>query len=280
MGEADFAEVDARVEWWRQGDCALSAQYFLYRTDPNHPLTDAAVQAAAEALDAAEQEVIGAAVLTQTCNIVRSCQKRPFVEVAPLVEVEKHILEEIRKGRQPRYAWIRGVAGRRLVADLDRVMTVEKAVIAGWERVEGCPSEEDARSFALALARHWSRFAFPDDFGDYANGLRQRISSIHDSQSVEGEALRSLREIRVRAAPSWDAEEVDLTFYFIREADDIDFRGTSWSELLDSWLDLLPSRGRFIASDLVVTLSDITAQDYVESDPLDLDHLTSAPPPS
>jgi hypothetical protein len=74
--------------------------------------------------------------------------------------------------------------------------------------------------------------------------------------------------------------EVDLTFYFIRKADDIDFRGTAWSELLDSWLVLLPSEGRFIAEGLVLTLSDMTAQDYVESDSLDLDHLTTAPPAS
>ena len=35
--------------------------------------------------------------LSQTCNVVRSCRGRPFVEVAPLVEVAEEWLEEIRR---------------------------------------------------------------------------------------------------------------------------------------------------------------------------------------
>jgi len=34
--------------------------------------------------------------------------------------------------------YIPGVAELNLVADLDRVMTVEKAVVAEWERKSGC----------------------------------------------------------------------------------------------------------------------------------------------
>jgi hypothetical protein len=38
----------------------------------------------------------------------------------------------------------------------------------------------------------------------------------------------------------------------------------------------LPPSGRFISIDgLVVTLDDMTGADYVASDPLDLDHLSS-----
>ena len=41
----------------------------------------------------------------------------------------------------------------------------------------------------------------------------------------------------------------------------------------------LPQSGRFVRVDgLVQTLDDLTARDYVESDPLDLDHLSTRQP--
>lgn len=88
-----------------------------------------------EGAENVETEVRGFAVLTQTCDLVRPCADRPFVEVSPLVEVDDRVLREIERGRRPNYGFIPGVAPRRLVADLDRVMTVEKAVVAAWARV-------------------------------------------------------------------------------------------------------------------------------------------------
>jgi hypothetical protein len=41
-------------------------------------------------------------------------------------------------------------------------------------------------------------------------------------------------------------------------------------------LKLLPKSGRFQSDGLVVSLEDMTAKDYVESDQLDLDHLSMA----
>jgi hypothetical protein len=60
---------------------------------------------------------------------VRTCTSRPFIEVVPLVEVDEPSLREVQKGRRPQYAYIPGAAGLKLVADLDRVMTVEKPVL-------------------------------------------------------------------------------------------------------------------------------------------------------
>jgi hypothetical protein len=41
-------------------------------------------------------------------------------------------------------------------------------------------------------------------------------------------------------------------------------------------INLLPNSGRFQSDGLVVSLEDMTAKDYVESDQLDLDHLSMA----
>lgn len=278
MGPIDddtLADIDRALRDWRQGDCVVGEQYFLFRIDVGIPLTVEAADAAREGADAAEAEVRGLMVATQTCDLVRRCADRPFVEVCPLVEVDADRLEEIRRGRRPGYAYVPGVADRRLVADLDRVMTVEKAVVAGWERTQGCQNDDERRRLAVALARKRRRCAFPDDFVRLASRLTKRMSSKHDKKSPEGRALRALREIRVRAAPSWDAEEMELMFWFIREDGSLEFDGENWEQHRSRWLDLLPEGGRFQGIEgVVVTLGDLTAREFVESDPLDLDHLS------
>lgn len=272
-------EVDASLQKWRQGDFVLSEQWFVHRFDPELPLTIVSEEIPTEVNEEvnalAESAVRGFVVITQTCDIVRSCSSRPFLEVVPLVEVDEQYLSDIQRGRRPQYAFISGAANHFLVADLDRVMTVEKAVVVGWERQPGCHNERDVRLLGQALARKRIRFAFPDDFNEFTQKLQTRLQGKHDKLSPEGEALRSLREIRVRAAPSWDNSEVQLMFWFIRDEEQIQFQGKAWHQLLEQWLQFIPASGRFQSVEgQVVALEDITAKDYVESDPLDLDHLS------
>lgn len=253
----------------------LGEQWFFTRLEASHPLSDAARAAAAQESDLAEEQAPGLVVVSQTCDIVRSCASRPFVEVCPLVEVSDAGFSEIASGRRPAYAMVPGLAAKRLVADLDRTMTLEKPIVARWSRVPGCTTDQEARDLAQALARKRARFAFPDDFTALAKKLQGRIGDKHDKNSDEGRALRSLREIRVQAAPSWGASSVTLFLWFIRHDVDADFEGKSWASLLASWLKLIPSSGRFVEVDgLVATLADMRADEYVGSDRLDLDHLS------
>jgi hypothetical protein len=269
-------QVDQQLEDWRQGDCVVGEQWFLFRTDVARPLTDDGAAAAEEGVENAEAEVQGLAVVTQTCDLVRRCGDRPFVEVCPLVEVEESVLRETERGRRPNYAFIPGVADQLLVADLDRVMTVEKSVVADWERLQGCLDDDSTRRLSLALARKRARTAFPDDFVAFASPLMKRMLSKHDKESDEGRALRALRELRVRATPSWDADEVTLMIWFIRSEDEPSFENQGWDQYLDAWLKRVPKKDRFVdVAGVVTTLDDLTAREYVESDPLDLDHLSS-----
>jgi hypothetical protein len=279
-------EIDAALSKWSQGDCTIGDHWFVARFDPQRPLTTAANDVAAADADAdlTESAVIGFVVITQTCDLVRSCTDRPFLEISPLVEVNAELLAEIKRLKRPNYAYIAGVADlpsatlreRFLVADIDRVMTVEKAVVAAWERIPGCQSDADIRSLAEALARKRSRFAFPDDFNRFAQKLQKRMQDKHEKSTDEGEALRALREIRVSATPAWDADTVELIFWFIRAETDDRFQDQEWHEWLDSWLQFLPASGRFSSVDgSVVTLDDMTAKEYVNSDLLDLDRLSS-----
>ena len=269
-------EVDTALKQWCQGDYVLGEYWFVQRCNPHRPLTEVSEEAAQEGIDLAEEEVRGFVVVTQTCDIVRSCLSRPFIEVVPLVEVDQQQVSEIQKARRPQYAYIPGVARLNLVADLDRVMTVEKAVVAEWKRQQGCRTDEEIRTLGQALARKRVRFAFPDDFIKFVSKLQDRIKKKHNKSSNEGDALRALREIRVRASPSWNDSNIELMFWFIRDEKQVDFQGLEWNQLLEQWLKLIPESGHFQeVHGLVVTLEDITAKDYVESDPLDLDHLSS-----
>ena len=271
-------QIDQRIATWCQGDCVVGDDWFLFRTNMENPLTDDGKAAVVEGVENADTLVRGFVVLTQTCDVVRSCVDRPFAEVSPLVEVDDKVLREIERGRRPSYGFIPGVEDRRLVADLDRVMTVEKGVVAVWERIEGCRTDEDARRFSLALARKRARMAFPDDFVEFARPLTERMLEKHDKQSDEGRALRSLREIRVRAAPSWDADAVELMFWFIRNDNEPAFDTQDWEHCLTALPQPQSAFGRFVRVDGVVqSLDDLTGRDYVESDPLDLDHLSTRP---
>jgi hypothetical protein len=271
-----IAAIDSTLSEWSQGDCTIGEDFwFVTRFDPHRPLTPASEDVAAET-DLAESAVSGFVVVTQTCDLVRSCAERPFLEVSPLVSVDAAQLEEIRRLKRPNYAYIAGVAERHLVADLDRVMTVEKAVVAAWERIPGCQSDADIRDLGEALSRKRSRFAFPDDFNKFAHKLQKRMQDKHEKSTDEGEALRALREIRVSATPDWDAQKVELIFWFIRAEKDDRFQDKEWHKLLDIWLQLLPASGRFSpVYGFVKSLEDMTAKEYTQSDRLDLDRLSS-----
>lgn len=254
----------------------LGEQWFMFRSDLDRPLTTDGGVASSEGVDVAESEVVGLVMLTQTCDIVRTSSERPFVEVSPVVEVDEGWLHEIKAGRRPNYAYIPALANRRLVADLDRVMTVEKSVVARWDRVEGWHVDGEARQISLALARKRARVAFPDDFIKVVSPLTRRLRAKHDKNSREGDALRALREIRVRAEPSWDSEDVRIVIWFVRNESDLTFEDQNWDELREAWTELVQPGGRFVdVQSVIVTLEDMTARDYVESDPLDLDSLTT-----
>ena len=289
MSSKTEGTINAQLRRWRQGDVSLDAGLeFIYLADQASISTWQQSDEKATLSLASEQntpsvvpileEIRGVAMLTQTCDIIRDCQVRPFVEVAPLVELEPHVVEEVRRLKRPRFAYVSATAHEGLVADLDRTMTVEKAVVAHWTRIAGLGTEQEARDFALALSRKRSRFAFPDDFTIAARDLQRRIVATHNRQTAEGAHLRSLIEIRVRAAPSWDNKTVELDWWFIKENDPED-TPSEWSTFVALWIDLFEQTGRFkINSWTACRLQDISAQDYVESDHLDLDRLSVSAP--
>jgi len=264
------ARIDAALAEWRQGDCVLEGEHwFVHRRGVDPQSTGE------EAVSVVESEVPGFVVLTQSCDVVRKYKDRPFVAVSPLAQVSDDDLGTIVKGRRPQFVAIPAILPKKLVADLDRVMTVDKQVVAGWPRTKGCTNDGEVREFSRAVARKHARFAFPNDFNEFAADLDMRIREKHGKQSEEGAALRDLEEIRVRAAPSWEAAEVELTFWFIakpKAASDLRKSG-----VLRMWDARVPAKGRFKrVFSQITTYEELTAEDYLDSDRLDLDHLSAA----
>jgi hypothetical protein len=101
------------------------------------------------------------------------------------------------------------------------------------------------------------------------------ISRNNQQESDEGKALRELREIRVAATPDWNADQVQLNFFFIRGDARSSVLDQTWDHWLTKWLGLLPRSGRYVSIEgLVLTLSEMQADEYIASDQLDLDHLS------
>ena len=275
--------IDDELRHWRQGDVSLDAGLeFLHLADLSCPHSPASVEVVGVSggetrmagIATVAEEVEGVVVLTQTCDIVRSCQNRPFVEIAPLVRLDNATVEQVRRLKRPAFAYVSSMAAEGLVADLDRVMTVEKAVVANWRRTSGWDTDAENRAFARAITRKRSRFAFPDDFVLAADRFRRRMMEKHNRRTVEGSHLRALREIRVRAEPSWSDDAVGLTIWFIKDGDP-EGENPDWPDLVDNWSRLFDETGRFrVNAAVACRLEDITARDYVESDVLDLDSLS------
>ncbi|WP_238246067.1 hypothetical protein [Methylobacterium iners] len=289
LSEPDAEAINEALKDWRQGDITLDEGLeFLHLGDLSRPHTEASEQTAAAFAETGEAVPVGPTplmdgalhglvVLSQTCDVVRDCRDRPYIEVAPLIEASAEQLEAARRLKMPAYAYIPAVAERRLVAHLDRVMTVEKSLVARWRRVPGWEHDSEVRAFGQALARKRVRFAFPDAFTEAIKRLAARLSKQHEKQNEDGAYLRALWQIRVRAAPAWEGEKVDLEWWFIKHYDPEGIEKVDWPAVVESWMSLFDAGECFTVSGVIVCrLEDMTARDYVESDILEFEHLSTA----
>jgi hypothetical protein len=134
-----------------------------------------------------------------------------------VVKLDGQLLKEAQGGHSSRYAPLPGI-GDDCFADLNQCMTVEKAVFLNIEKpISGCPDDDARAKFARAVARHRSRFAFPDGFDEVVEPLRRRFRDKRGKEGPEGKLLGDVEEIRTRrsSATEWDAAVVDLELVFI-----------------------------------------------------------------
>lgn len=216
--EDDVVRVDAQLDRWRQGDVA--------RPGINLHVGSTAVPLVVEDHDASESDPEGGpvraidsdvdavALISQTCDIVRSSAARPYVKVSPVVTLTGQVLANATSGRVPRYAALPGL-GDDVFADLDRCTTITKSVLAGMDQARGCPDDNSIAAFGDAVARHHGRFAFPNFVDAALAPLSSQMAKRARKNTPEGRCVDALVEIRAVAKPEWDADvpiTIDLTF--------------------------------------------------------------------
>ncbi len=279
-GESN-ASADAILAAWRQGDATRDFTRFLYLADLTSPLTPAAAELAAQRISAKESleiegvtvDVAGFVVISQTCDIVRAVRNKPYVEVAPLVQLDATAFKETQGLKRPGFVEVPSLARERLVGDLDRILTLEKSIVAKCRRIQGCRDSREARRFGRAVARKRQRFAFPEDFVAFARPLEALLKRQGKQAGAPMAHIECLEEIRVIATPDWNASKVELQFLFVKSNDPPN--GSDWSAFVSSWMEALGSHPRFtIQSAIAGFLRDFDAEAYTESDPLDLDALS------
>ncbi|MDP9442016.1 MAG: hypothetical protein M3P34_07550 [Actinomycetota bacterium] len=214
----DTARVDAQLDRWRQGDVA--------RPGVNVHIGNVAVPLVLEDRDALEEdreggavrailsEVDAVAIVSQTCDVVRSSANRPFVKVSPVVTLSGEVLANASAGRVPRYAALPGL-GNDVFADLDRCTTITKSTLAGMAHQRGCPDDNSIAEFGEAVGRHHARFAFPNFVERALGPLSSQMAKRARKNTAEGRCVDALVEVRAVATPEWDRQEpitIDLTF--------------------------------------------------------------------
>ncbi len=288
MTPDEIAQIDEQLKLWRQGDVVLTdvlpAVHIAHMAAPGTPASEELAASLHEDgvkpdLATVTLEASGFMVISQTCDVVRTCADRPYVEVCPLMPINGDRVGQVRLGRVPRYAWVSGLRDNALAGDLELVTTIEKAALVRFsaDRQSGALTEAETRRLGEALGRKRSRAALPDDFTTLIAPLQRRSVERHNRDSAEGRFLRALREIRVVAAPDWADAVIEIDLLFVFEA-----VGTMPDDAEDQIAALLRRvavGGRYAAiTGHAVALDTLTAAAYVASDRLDLEHLSEPAP--
>lgn len=267
----------ARLAEWQQGDFSLDCGDFLFRDLPE-PIDGGEDDGGA----VFDSEVVGFAVISQTCDVVRDPERVPYVSVCPMVAVDGKRIGEIERGQAPRFGFL-SATPEGVVVDFSRTMSVTKELLVSWHKQRGCEDENQQLEFARALETFFGRFAFPDDFVASVASLRKAILSKYSKgESDLGKAVRSIREIRVFPHASW-SDESSVPITFIAVLDDEGERELADREEIEKqiWpkISAIDWQGPFSLHDdglYLATLADLTAADYLNSYPLDVNSLSFA----
>ncbi|QAX31324.1 hypothetical protein [Leisingera sp. NJS204] len=267
-------EVNNRLADWQQGDFTLSCQETLFLD---------AFEDSVEPHEAAfDEDVEGCVVISQTCDVVRGIGVIPYVTVCALVKIDEQRRSGIEKGQAPRLGLVDNLP-EDTVVDFTRTMSVSKRLLVTWKRQRGCDGEARSVEFGRSLERYFGRFAFPEEFNKSVEPLRKAVYAKHEKASDLGKSLRAIREIRVFPYAGWnDAISVPITFLVILEEEDkreIKELHKVKEAVKDKFLGLPWVAPFSLHADqglLVTTLADLTAVEYLNSYPLDLNSLSFA----
>ena len=250
---------------WRQGDLIL-APFSLPVVSARNGEQSSITRLVAEH---------GIAIVSQSCDVVKGTENCPYVQVAPLILVDKDEASHIVRGKRPRLIIIPGLEGKGLAIDLDACATVQKDAIVSEERVCGCPDDVAQAHLGKALARHRGRFAFPDDFNDeVAAPIAEWISDKYKKQSPQGDLIQSIVEVRV-TTDNWTKPGF-LTLHFLCNSPLPAVWPKDWQSAILRVAKKASASKKYPDVDIILTtFDDISAAEYRNSFELDWDGLST-----
>jgi hypothetical protein len=312
LGPSSLDRIAARLQSFRQGEVVDLP--WLVHAAASHGLPWVPAPLFGILRNVARSKVRQVVVLTQTCDIVRPPDKRPYLQVAALIRVrDANTAKRYAEGETPQYVAVPEV-GTDVFADLDRIMTLDKRLIADCPHHAGVATDpEEVRRFGQAVARKFGRYPFPNYFIQSVEPLRSRVLRRWDkSDSPEGKVLADLVQIRVQPVPVEPSSDTDLTLVFImrqgslpiladppapgtaiitwlathKQASEIatklaetaigpDDRAHLYSKLAEAWAALCrPNSAIRSVSGEIVSEDEYVLSDYWQSERLDLDQLS------
>ncbi|MFJ6378343.1 hypothetical protein ACIQH9_21805 [Pseudarthrobacter oxydans] len=157
----------------------------------------------------------GNVIITQTCDLVRS--DRPFVLIAPVVQLTGNDQSLALKGKKPRYVPIPSTESPVQFADLSVCTTVSKQWLSKQEIIAaGVDQEvsEEVRKFASRIGRRFSRFPFPDEVQPWFLPLQAKVRDKYSRNSSLGLLLRKSVDIRIES-DDWYSPNMELVIHLI-----------------------------------------------------------------
>lgn len=273
---------------WQQGDIVdVAGLPFVFMADLRIPLTEPAK----EFLSGDEQvapdnpyaavtiDVEGFVVISQTCDLIRDFTDAPTVQLATIEKVSPSVFAGVKKRTTIRYLYLPALESKSIVANLDQILTVEKAVllaVSPEQRKSAFRNDVEAQILSDGIARKFGRFAFPDEFTSAVGKFREFVVGKHGKANSNGRILNSIREIRVVNSGGWSSRNSEIEFLFL--FDDSGDITKECEECVEALMKKFVVNERFPAcpSFRCVTFEDITADVYRRSPLLDLNFLSNS----
>jgi hypothetical protein len=245
------------------------------------------------------RQVDGWVIVTQTCDLARQADERPFAVVCPIVTLGPAKAASAARGHEPRYAPLPR-SGPSYFADLDEFMTVSKRVLEQMEITPGLSTDVERRRFGYLVGRKFSRAALPDDVAPSLSRLVDRIKDKQPRRGNESEVLASLDDLRVEFVEA--DGDLTLTLLFVVDeqlvpdevfsgqtrqaatiaaelvqATDASIRTRLWDELVKAWIEFCVPTGKIIEIvGEVISVDELTVRRLRNTDPLDLEYLSQS----
>lgn len=306
-----------QLQDWRQGDAFAGVQ-MRHLANRALPLSDVTRSKASALSKATSNEVVITAdfealvIVSQTCDVVRDPAVNPFIDVSPVVRLDAQSAGEARRGRRPRYAVLPGVGQDAFdKAQVRGLVTLDdqRKFARSLARVRARFAFPDAFTPSIAPLRDYFQKIASKQSPEAE--MESLISSVR-AEPVDGTTWDSERvkvklffivedrglplllgHVPVAALPISAHDLCTRLVASLKEAHSDERAATlnaGWQSLVDMWRSKTmvgstkaPAQTVEVTEAVALSASEMTVAQYLNSEQLDFDHLStpsagSAPP--